>query len=396
MQAAIAGAALVVAWRRQRELELPPVLGLALVLELGWIAVHLAHGVDADYDSARAFPREGNALLHGTYPESEYPPGAVLLFALDALLGGGSTRVSHAFLMIPFQIAVVAGIWSLRTRWSAWLATVAALWPLNAFFWEFKFDLVPAALLVLGLGLAVRDRWSLSGAVLGLGAAVKWFPALSVAALALWLLTARRRSAATAHVVAASVAFLVVNLPFLAWSPHEFLAAYRIQTTRGLIGESLPYIPLRVLGLARLEGGVWEAAIVPAWADAAASAVQTAAVAAALLVATRVRDDLRAGVATAAMSAVVFLMLNRVFSPQYLVVMTAAWMFAGSLVLRTARQQLLLGVLVFSATLANVLVYPTQARWWPAFSVLLFVCAGAATMLVYRAALASGPMRRSR
>jgi len=37
----------------QRELELPAVLGLALVLELGWIAVHLARGVDADYESAR-------------------------------------------------------------------------------------------------------------------------------------------------------------------------------------------------------------------------------------------------------------------------------------------------------------------------------------------------------
>jgi hypothetical protein len=138
MQAAIAAAALVVAWRRQRELELPLVLGLALVLEFGWIALHLAHGVDADSDSARALPREGNAFLHGAYPESEYPPGAILLFALDVLLGGGSTRVAHAFLMISFQIAVVAGIWSFRTRWSAWLATVAALWPLNAFFWEYQ------------------------------------------------------------------------------------------------------------------------------------------------------------------------------------------------------------------------------------------------------------------
>jgi hypothetical protein len=110
----------------------------ALVLEFGWIAFHLAHGVDADSDSARALPREGNAFLHRAYPESEYPPGAILLFALDVLLGGGSTRVAHAFLMIPFQIAVVAGIWSFRTRWSAWLAPVAALWPLNAFFWEYQ------------------------------------------------------------------------------------------------------------------------------------------------------------------------------------------------------------------------------------------------------------------
>ena len=58
--------------------------------------------------------------------------------------------------MVPFQLVCVASVWALRTRWSAWLATFLALWPLNAFYWEFRFDLVPTAALVAGLLLASR------------------------------------------------------------------------------------------------------------------------------------------------------------------------------------------------------------------------------------------------
>jgi hypothetical protein len=85
-QAAVVGCALLFAWRRQNELKLSLVLGLGLALELGWIGVHLARGVPAEYDVAFPYRSEGNALLHGSYPASEYPPGAVLIFAFDTLI----------------------------------------------------------------------------------------------------------------------------------------------------------------------------------------------------------------------------------------------------------------------------------------------------------------------
>jgi hypothetical protein len=104
-----------------------------------------------DKDSSAVFRWQGNGLLRGDYPRSEYPVGAVLLFALEAWLGGGATRTANALLMAPFHLLVLASVWLARPRFGAWLAAVVALWPLNAFYWEFKFDLVPAALLVLGL-----------------------------------------------------------------------------------------------------------------------------------------------------------------------------------------------------------------------------------------------------
>lgn len=393
-QAAVVGCALLFAWRRQNELRLPLVLGLGLVLELGWIGVHLARGVPAEYDVAFPYRSEGNALLHGSYPASEYPPGAVLIFAFDTLIGGGSTHHSHPFVMVPFEILLVVAIWCLRTAWSPWFATVVAVWPMNAFFWETKFDLVPAAFLVLGLGLAFQERWLLSGVALGLGAAVKWTPALSLAALVLWLIRSRGGRTAGAHLGGAVCAFLVVNVPFLVWSPHQVFAAYRLQGSRGITGESLPFIPLKLLGFARSSNEFWNAAAVPNHANGVAIAVQAVVVLASfIVVATRGRN-LAAAVATAAMVPVVFLLFNRIFSPQFLVPLAAAWAVAGSLLARNRRDQLLLGILICGATLANTLVYPTRPSAWLLFSGTLFVLSLLATGFVYvmaRASHAGGP-----
>jgi hypothetical protein len=382
LQAGVAASALVFAWRHQTELKLLPVVVLGVVFQLAWIGLHLALGVPSDFDSKFIYAPQGNMLLHGTYPASEYPPGAVLLFALEALLGGGQTRVSHAFVMVPFHLLLILAIWALRTRWSAWFATIAAFWPPNAFITEFKFDVVPAALLVLGFVLALREKWFLAGAALGLGAAVKWTPALVVAALGLWLLTTGRRRSAAAHLAGGVVIFLALNAPFLVWSPDEVLGAYTSQGARGIIGESLPYVPLRALGLTQ-SVLPWHAADVPHWANPAAIAIQALAVLATFGAVVATRRNARAAFAIAAMIPVVFLVLNRVFSPQFLTVLLAAWLVAGSLLAKTRADQLVLGILVFSASLANALVYPTLPSIWPYFSVILFIFALAATMWVF-------------
>jgi hypothetical protein len=382
LQAAVAGAALIVAWRNQERLRLFPLLALALAFHVGWIAVHLALDVPSEWDSRVIYPAQGNALLDGTYPRSEYPPGAVLLFALEVLLGDGGARVSNAFVMVPFQLVTVAAIWAIRTAWSAWFAAVVALWPLNAFFWEFRFDVAPTAFLVVGLVLALRERWLLAGVVLGLGAAVKWSPALAAAALVLWLMTHGAARAGARHALAFSGAFLAVNIPFLVWAPDKVVDAYVTQGERGITGESLPYIPLRLLGLARLEGYYWDPAVVPTWANGAAVAAQAFLLLALLALIVWQARTLQVAVAFAALMPVVFLVPNRIFSPQFLVLLLAGWAVAGSLLARDRNDQLLFGSLLLGATLANALVYPTQAQEWFKFSAMLFLFAIAATAWV--------------
>ena len=377
LEGTVAGAALLFAGQRQHELRLFPTLAFAVAFQLAWVGVHLAHGVPSDFDSRVIYSSEGQELLHGTYPTSEYPPGGVLIFALDSLLAGSHTRVSHAFVMIPFQALLVYGIWSLRTRWSAWFALVLAFWPANAFITEFKFDGVVAALLVLGAVYALRERWAVAGALFGLGAAVKWTPALTVAALFLWLLASDRARLAARFAGAALAAFLLVNVPFLVWSPHAVLEAYRIQGTRGITGESLPYLPLRALGLAHPRE-IWFPAVVPGWAKPAAIAVQGLVLLMLFAAVVAVRTKPRAAVSIAVLCPVVFLVFNRIFSPQFLIVMIAAWFVAGSLLARDRADQLLLAFLALGASLANALVYPTLARFWTVFSGFLFLFALAA------------------
>jgi hypothetical protein len=395
LQALVGAIALGFVWRRQELLRLRSLLALALVFEIGWIVLHLALGVHSDFESANVYPREGNALLHGHYPDTEYPPGAILLFAFEALVSGGSgegVRVAHAFVMVPFQLATVAGVWALRTRWSGWFAALVAVWPLNAFFWEFKFDSAPTAALVLGLVLALRERWLAGGVAFGLGAALKWTPGIAAAALVLWLLCSRRGHDAWRHALGAVGAFALVNLPFLALWPGLVLHTYNVQGSRGISGESLLYLPLRLLGDAELRPGgeIWSDAVVPGWAKMLAVLLQVLSVVVVFAVVARVRMRLRAGVAVAAMAPVVFLLTNRTFSPQYLVTIFAAWAVAGALLVRSKYEQAALALPMLGATLANVLVYPTvtPTYWWVCSGVLFLFALVATLWVLLRAVTA--------
>jgi hypothetical protein len=133
--------------------------------------------------------------------------------------------------------------------------------------------------------------------------------------------------------------------------------------------------------------------------------VQVVVLLALAVAAWRVRASARAAVAVAAMGPVLFLLLNRVFSPQYLVLMTAAWAVAGALLLDGRRDQLVLGAGVMLATTANALVYPytlQQANLWRVASAGMFAVALSMSLwLVTRAtrlggAQASEAARRAR
>lgn len=358
IQAAVAGLALFVAWRRRDGLRLIPLLVLGLGFQLAWIGIHLGLGVRGDGDATYIYPTQGEALLSGAYPRSEYPPGAVGLFALETWLGGGSTRTSNAFVMVIFQLLCVLSIWALRTRWSSWLAAFVALWPLNAFFWEFRFDLVPAAALVAGLLFAYRERWFEAGLVLGVGTVVKWSPALSVAALLLWLIRWKHVRDAGRHLLGFAIPVLLAYVPLLLWKPSEVLAAYTIQGGRTITGESLPYLPLRLLGLASPSHWFFAAAHVPGWANGVASVLQAIAIIAVTALAIRVRNRSSA-VALAALVPVVFLLTNRIFSPQFFVLILAAWAVAASFVVRGRLELVLVGAVGAAATVGNAVLYPS-------------------------------------
>ena len=285
--------------------------------------------------------------------------------------------------MIVFQLAAVAAIWSLRTRWSAWLAALVAVWPLNAYFWEFKFDLVPAALLAVGLALAYRERFGLAGLALGVGAAVKWTPALAALTLLVWLLASHRPRESLRHAAGFVIAFGALTLPFLVWDADDVWAAYSIQGARTITGESLPYLPLHWLGQADLGEDFTHEAVVADWADPAVTVVQLLILAGVLALVWLARGRLAAGIALAALAPVAFLLTNRIFSSQFLVVLLVAWAIAIALLARSRLEQLVLGAVAAAASFLNAFVYPFAlpgpSGIWEPVSALMFAVALALT-----------------
>ena len=91
LEAVFAAAALLYAWRAQDRLRFWPVLALALLFHLAWLGLHVHLHVPGDRDT-RIYTAEGLSLVHGHYPLSEYPPGAVVLFGLEAWVRPSARR----------------------------------------------------------------------------------------------------------------------------------------------------------------------------------------------------------------------------------------------------------------------------------------------------------------
>lgn len=388
LQPVVALAALGVAWRYQQHLRLVPVALLALAFHIVVSSTHQALGIRGDQDVTSVYARQGNQLLDGEYPDSEYPVGAVVLFALEALAGDGATQTSNRFMMIPFQLLCVVGIASLRTRYSLWLAAVVAFWPMNTYYWDNRFDLVPTACMVVGLALAARARWGWSGLALGIGTAVKWIPGLSFAVLFAWLLVRRRSAAATRLGVAFVGVFALINLPFLLWDASSVKSSYLQQGGREITNESIWYFPLKLFGLTGTDGREWAPAGAPTAANWVAVTVQVLLLLATLALATRALR-LPDAVLLAALCPALFLVSNRVFSPQFILVLLAAWAIAASLGARSTREQLVLGVLAMAASFFNLFVYPYDLPYtsWRPYSAGMWVTTVLATAICLRPAL---------
>src|SRR5579862_7464692 len=298
-EAAVSGVAFALAWRRGHGFRLVPLLLLTLLFELASIAIHIHVGAGRHEDPL-IYGQQGKMLLHGSYPSSEYPAGAVGLFAFESWISGDAMRTGNALTMIPFHLLTVVAVWLFRSRWSGWAAAFVALWPLTLFYWEFRFDLAPAALLTVGLLLAYQQRWTWAAVALSVGALVKWTPGLAALALAVWLLSSGQRRLGVRYVFAFALPIVLTYVPLLAWSPTEVLHAYTMQTGRNITNESFPFLVLRILGLAQPGPYSPDSASVPTWGDNVAVVVQALVLVAMLVFITRIRDR-TAAVATAAM-----------------------------------------------------------------------------------------------
>ena len=196
----------------------------------------------------------GHTMLHGGVPYRdfpvEYPPGALPVFALPAVLTPGGTYAAYVaafeWLIALCGAMVAAGAALVLVRRGASRVQVAAALALVGLaplalgpVVVSRFDLWPAMLTIAALAALLAERRRLALGVLGAAVAAKVYPAVLVGPVVvyIWRRAGRREAAVAASVFVAVLAAFFV--PFLVLSPGGLWRSLVGQASRPLQIESL-------------------------------------------------------------------------------------------------------------------------------------------------------------
>ncbi len=402
-QAALPAGAIWLLARRRAQITLGGALAVTLAVRLLGFAARLLAGRAASDLDTQLFYSYGAAALALGVPAVEYPSAALLPWMLLALPGSRELfTLLLPLLNLACELLAVWGIWAIGAARTppqdpgapgpaALAALFYALSPLLLPFWHAKYDPLPAALLVAGLAAFAHGRPGWAGAALGLGGAIKWVPWLA-APLLLWQLLRERDAAGTARLLAGALATAALSsLPFALIDPAAFGLPYRLQGGRAMTGESIWFLPVALLApdLAadvRAPWGPLPGAPVAGWLTVGA---QLLALGGLWLIQALAPADRWRALAGAALAPAVFLLLNRVFSPQYLLIISACALAATAAA--APRRPLALVVPLALMQAANLLVWPNTAPYWLAASAAVFACGALVVGMLLREGLRLRP-----
>lgn len=297
-------------------------------------------------------------LVDGRFPAADpmwqYPPLAGPIFALGSML---HANPDIGFMLLAFvfdSVTMAALILAYRRTGNltgAWLWALAALIVGPIFLT--RFDVIPTALAVLGLLLLARPLTS--GALLGIGAAIKVWPALALAAVP-------RRQLPLALAGAAAAAIVAVTGVWL-WAGDDSFTFLRGQSERGLQLESvgaIPFVIAHALG-APVEttyryGSMEISSAGTGFAALVVSVLGLCILGALAIARLSGRLELAAGPDVALAAVATSVVASRVFSPQYMI-----WLLgigAVCLTWRQTRMRVPILLLIVAALLAQVLYPP--------------------------------------
>jgi len=230
------------------------VVALALLLHLAaLVLLPLLNPVEPSGD-LQLFFDYGRRLAAGEQPYRdftfEYPPLAAPAFWLPTIFGSGTSldayRFGFAVEMIACDLlAVGAALWAWRRHRAALPFGILILWPLwlliagQSLALE-RFDLWPAALVVVALALALHDWSRLAWIVIGLGAASKLYPLLLAPLLLMLSWQTRSRRQIVSELLACVLAILVPTAIVTRGDPLAVHGFIDYHLARGLEIESVP------------------------------------------------------------------------------------------------------------------------------------------------------------
>jgi uncharacterized membrane protein len=242
----------------------------------------------------------------------EYPVLTMYFMRATASLANWTGKSFSAFF---FWNAVLLGLCGLAVAWALHRtvgdrALYFAVAPTLAIYAFVNWDLLAVALAALATLAYVRDRDGPSGALLGLGAAAKAYPALLLVPFVLERIRQRRGGGATSLVVWAAIAYAAVNLPFALAARHQWERFFLFNSRRPPDWDSMWFVACN-----RIQGSTgcsWSAHLVN-WLSLAAFAV----VAVLVWWVRRSRQPDFPRWTFGFPLLVAFLLTNKVYSPQY-------------------------------------------------------------------------------
>ena len=337
----------------------------------------------------------GKALAHGGATRSlfEYPWLAAELLELPLRLGTKSWPQYYATLIALFVVvdaAYAAALWRASGRHASrgfllWLAAVPLLGPLMFT----RFDLVAAALAGTALLALADSRPAAAGVLSVLGAAVKIWPVFALPGMLASAAPNERRRLLDAVLAAAA---FVAGATLLFAGAARLLSPFVLQAARGLEVEAVAALPFLWARLADPASVAIETAAcscleiraggVAAALSAAQAAFWAGVIGFALVLARVMRAPPQVrtpgvGAQLALLLVILWIVTNKVFSPQYMV-----WAVSLMAVWGAVRGPALPGkdmALLLAACALTQLLYPSQhmelfgpePRIWPLVALTL-------------------------
>ena len=194
----------------------------------------------------------------GNYPVLEYPVLTGAVMQATAMLArlfsnGDAVAVSKAFFDVNVVVLGIAALvvgWCLallagRRRWDVLIFAAAPVLVLSG---TINWDLVAVALATAAMLAWARRHPVLAGVLLGLGAATKFYPMLLIGPLFVLAARAGALRSWLRLVAGAAVAWLAVNLPVMIAAPQQWSAFFGFNDARGADFGS-PWLALQQMGL---------------------------------------------------------------------------------------------------------------------------------------------------
>jgi uncharacterized membrane protein len=281
----------------------------------------------------------------------EYPVLTMYTMWLAALLASSHAGFFYANALLLSIAALTTAVCLYRMVGRR--ALYFALAPTLLIYGFINWDLVAVALATAATLAFAKRRDGLSGILIGLGTAAKLYPGLLLIPFVLHRFHQRDREGGIRLAWSAVGTWLAVNLPFMILAPEGWSTSFRFGAERALRADSLWYIGCRVL-----RPGSGGQCVPPRLADAAAAAL-VVFVGTALWRAKTRRDPLWQRWTFAFPLIALFLLTNKVYSPQY-----SLWLLPWfALVLPGIGRLSPLGLfLLFEA--CEVVLFVTEFQWF--------------------------------